>query len=105
MSGFFASQRKGRETAQGFGPRCADANLSARTLNAEHLRRILSKYASYYNGVRTHVSLGKDAPCRRPIECIRSLADDTIITRESEFSEATGRRRRRSIEPPPPSYA
>jgi hypothetical protein len=36
--------------------------------NAEHLRRILAKYAIYYNEVRTHVSLGKDAPCTRPIE-------------------------------------
>jgi hypothetical protein len=37
-------------------------------LNAEHLRRIIAKYATYYNEVRTHVSLGKDAPCRRPVE-------------------------------------
>jgi integrase-like protein len=72
---------------------CADHLLA---FNAGHLRRILSKYASYYNGVRTHVSRGKDAPCRRPIERfgdimrIRSLADYTIITREFEFSEATG---------------
>src|SRR5262245_33520587 len=36
--------------------------------NEDHLRRILSKYASYYNEVRTHLSLGKDAPCTRPIE-------------------------------------
>jgi transposase InsO family protein len=36
--------------------------------NAEHLRRILAKYADYYNEVRTQVSLKKDAPCRRPIE-------------------------------------
>jgi hypothetical protein len=36
--------------------------------NAEHLRRILAKYAIYYNEARTHVSLGKDAPCTRPIE-------------------------------------
>jgi Transposase, Mutator family len=36
--------------------------------NAEHLRRILAKYAAYYNEGRTHVSLGKDAPCRRSIE-------------------------------------
>jgi hypothetical protein len=34
--------------------------------NAGHLRRILAKYAIYYNEV--HVSLGKDAPCTRPIE-------------------------------------
>jgi transposase InsO family protein len=37
-------------------------------LNEGHLRRILSKYASYYNEVRTHLALGKDAPCTRPIE-------------------------------------
>ena len=30
--------------------------------DAEHLRRILAKYAAYYNEVRTHVSLRKDAP-------------------------------------------
>jgi transposase InsO family protein len=36
--------------------------------NAEHLRRILAKYAAYYNEVRTHVSLGKDAPFTRSIE-------------------------------------
>ena len=36
--------------------------------NEDHLRRILSKYASYYNEVRTHLSLGKDTPCTRPIE-------------------------------------
>jgi hypothetical protein len=27
-----------------------------------HLRRILKAYASYYNDVRTHLSLDKDAP-------------------------------------------
>jgi hypothetical protein len=34
----------------------------------ERLRRFLAKYATYYNEVRTHVSLGKDAPCTRAIE-------------------------------------
>jgi transposase InsO family protein len=34
----------------------------------EHLRGILAKYATYYNEVRTHVSLGKDALCTRAIE-------------------------------------
>ena len=34
----------------------------------EHLRRILAKYATYFNEVRTHVSLWKDAPCTRAIE-------------------------------------
>src|SRR6266851_1246602 len=36
--------------------------------NAEHLRRILAKYTTYYNEVRTHISLGKDAPYTRQIE-------------------------------------
>jgi transposase InsO family protein len=44
---------------------CTDHLL---VFNADHLRRILAKYASYYNEVRTHVALGKDTPCRRPIE-------------------------------------
>src|ERR1700730_1822436 len=39
--------------------------------NAEHLRRIPAKYAIYYNEVRPHVSLGKDAPCARPIQRFR----------------------------------
>ena len=31
-----------------------------------HLRRVLETYAGYYNKVRTHLSLDKDAPnCRR----------------------------------------
>jgi hypothetical protein len=32
-----------------------------------HLRRILKPYADYYNSVRTHRSLHKDAPISRPI--------------------------------------
>jgi hypothetical protein len=48
-------------------------------LNAEHLRRILAKYVTYYNGVRTHVSLGKDAPCGRPIEQSRVIVSYPIL--------------------------
>jgi hypothetical protein len=33
-----------------------------------HLRRILSSYAAYYNGVRPHLALGKDAPLRRRVQ-------------------------------------
>src|SRR5262245_40345083 len=64
--------------------------------NEDHLRRILSKYASYYNEVRTHLSLGKDAPCTarssgsETLSRSRSLADYTIDMHESEFWEATG---------------
>jgi transposase InsO family protein len=37
-------------------------------LGESHLRWIVSLYAGYYNGARTHLSLGKDAPISRPIE-------------------------------------
>jgi transposase InsO family protein len=47
--------------------------------NAEHLRRILEKYATYYNEVRAHVSLGKDAPCRRPIERFGDIVSYPIL--------------------------
>src|ERR1700720_2272226 len=47
--------------------------------NADHLRRILAKYAIYYNEVRTHVSLGKDAPCTRPIERFGEVVAHPIL--------------------------
>jgi transposase InsO family protein len=37
-------------------------------LGEVHLRRILRSYADYYNGVRTHRSLDKDAPVSRPVQ-------------------------------------
>jgi transposase InsO family protein len=33
-----------------------------------HLRQTLSSYAAYYNGVRTHLALGKDAPLCRTVQ-------------------------------------
>jgi transposase InsO family protein len=33
-----------------------------------HLRRIVKAYATYYNDVRTHLSLSKDTPLGRPIQ-------------------------------------
>src|SRR5260221_617437 len=65
--------------------------------NAEHLLRILAKYATYYNEVRTHVSLGKDTPAQvrsrgsETLLRIRSLAGYTIDTQESKISEATSK--------------
>jgi transposase InsO family protein len=47
--------------------------------NEEHLRRILLKYATYYNEVRTHIALGKDAPCTRPIERFGAIIADSIL--------------------------
>src|SRR5450759_2729507 len=37
-------------------------------LGEQHLRRILKNYADYYNGVRTHRSLNKDAPVSRQVQ-------------------------------------
>jgi transposase InsO family protein len=37
-------------------------------LGEAHLRRVLKTYAGYYNEVRTHLALGKDAPLRRPVQ-------------------------------------
>jgi transposase InsO family protein len=55
---------------------CADHLI---VFNAEHLRRILEKYAAYYNEARTHVSLAKDAPCTRPIERLGELVGLPIL--------------------------
>ena len=56
-----------------------------------HLRQILMKYAAYYNELRTHRSLDKDAPIHRAIQhaaasCLRpsSAAFITAIA-ESSF--------------------
>ena len=48
-------------------------------VNAEHLQRILVKYATYYNEVRTRVSLGKDAPNTRPIERLGDIVAHPIL--------------------------
>src|SRR6185436_7056724 len=37
-------------------------------LGEAHLRRILRSYARYYNDIRTHRSLDKDAPVWRPVQ-------------------------------------
>jgi hypothetical protein len=42
-------------------------------------RGILAKYAIYCNEVRTYVSLGKDAPCTRPIERFRDVVAHPIL--------------------------
>jgi transposase InsO family protein len=44
---------------------CADHIL---VLSEAHLRRILKAYARYYNDIRTHWSLDKDAPLSRPVQ-------------------------------------
>ncbi len=36
--------------------------------NEVHLRRIMKRYADYYNKARTYLSLGRESPSNRPIE-------------------------------------
>jgi transposase InsO family protein len=44
-----------------------------------HLRRILRSYASYYNDVRTHRSLKKDASISRPIQRTGIISSRPIL--------------------------
>jgi transposase InsO family protein len=48
-------------------------------LGEAHLRRILKSYADYYNGVRTHRSLNKDAPVSRQIQPTGSIKSHAIL--------------------------
>jgi len=44
-----------------------------------HLRRILQTYASYYNEIRTHWSLKKDAPLSRSIQRVGTIRSRAIL--------------------------
>jgi transposase InsO family protein len=48
-------------------------------LGETHLRRILKSYADYYNDIRTHRSLDKDAPITRQIQRIGSIKSHAIL--------------------------
>ena len=48
-------------------------------LGEAHLRRILRTYARYYNEIRTHRSLGKDAPVARPVQRTGIIGSHTIL--------------------------
>jgi len=48
-------------------------------LGESHLRRIVSLYARYYNEARTHLSVGKDAPISRPIECFGRIIAEPML--------------------------
>jgi transposase InsO family protein len=52
-------------------------------LGERHLRRILTAYASYYHGSRTHLSLAKDAPTPRRVQ---GVTEGDVIA----FSEVGG---------------
>jgi transposase InsO family protein len=44
-----------------------------------HLRRILKSYADYYNDIRTHRSLNKDAPVSRPVQRTGVISSRAIL--------------------------
>jgi transposase InsO family protein len=44
-----------------------------------HLRRVMAAYADYYNGLRTHRSLAKDAPLYRIVERLGIVASRPIL--------------------------
>ena len=43
------------------------------------LRRVLKAYASYYNGIRTHLSLEKDAPLFRRRQTLGNIVSIPIL--------------------------
>jgi transposase InsO family protein len=48
-------------------------------LGEAHLRRFLQTYARYYNNIRTHRSLDKDAPVSRPIQLTGIISSHPIL--------------------------
>jgi transposase InsO family protein len=48
-------------------------------LSEAHLRRILRAYAGYYNDIRTHRSLDKDAPAYRLVQPIGTIRSQAIL--------------------------
>jgi hypothetical protein len=44
-----------------------------------HLRRVLKSYADYYNRVRTHQSLNRDAPVSRPVRRSGLITSHAIL--------------------------
>jgi transposase InsO family protein len=48
-------------------------------LGEAHLRRLLTKYAAYYNELRTHRSLNKDAPVHRAVQYAGRLVSAPIL--------------------------
>src|SRR4030081_1022616 len=48
-------------------------------LGEEHLRRRRRAYARYYNDIRTHRSLDKDAPVSRPVQRTGIISSRPIL--------------------------
>jgi transposase InsO family protein len=48
-------------------------------LGEAHLQRTLDDYANYYNGVRTHLTLDKNAPVRRQVRSVGQIHGRPIL--------------------------
>src|SRR5262249_29624973 len=55
-------------------------------LGKTHLRRVLKSYARYYNEMRTHRSLDKDAPRSRPVQRTGSIVSHALLACSHRFS-------------------
>jgi hypothetical protein len=64
---------------------CADHII---VLGEMHLRRVLKSYADYYNCVRTHRSLNKDASVSRPVQRTGVISSHAILTTTPESKTA-----------------
>jgi hypothetical protein len=59
-------------------------------ISAAHLRRILTKYATYYNELRTYRSLNKDAPIHRAIQHVGSIVSTPVRRTSSPLRSGLG---------------
>ena len=77
-------------TTRSVAPTAAGEPLLARLIRSErvdhivvwgegHLRRILQAYARYYNNIRTHQSLDKDAPAFRSVQRVGTITSYAIL--------------------------
>jgi transposase InsO family protein len=57
---------------------CRTSGITA-VFGEGHLRRIAEAYTGYYNECRTHLSLDKDSPGRRPTQRLRQLVARPIL--------------------------
>src|SRR5260370_26096221 len=48
-------------------------------LGERHLRNLLANYATYYNGVRTHLALDNDTPLHRPAQTVGRITSVTWL--------------------------
>ncbi|MBV8936636.1 MAG: transposase [Alphaproteobacteria bacterium] len=59
-------------------------------LGERHLRHLLANYATYYNRVRTHLALDKDAPFHRPAQTVGLIASVHLARRSPSALRSAG---------------